>query len=295
MAPVLVIHGGCGKFESASIGLEEYRSRLGEIVADGFDRLRDGDSADDVVMHVIRLLEDEDIFNSGTGSKLQRDGRARMSAAFMNGREARFSAVINVERVQHPIDLARRLSGEQHTVLAGEPATKYAREQDFLPYNPVTPYREAEHRERIEGETGTCGAVVLDSDGLICVGTSTGGIGYEVPGRVGDSPTVAGTYAREKCGVSCTGVGEHIVNEAVAAQTVTLVSGGMSLEAAVHEVVQRGNQCGYRYGLISLDSSGKIAVGQTDGVTTLFACASNDGACTFLDRSASKYVVESGS
>lgn len=295
MAPVLVIHGGCGKFESASIGLEDYRDRLGEIVADGFGRLRDGGPADDVVMHVIRLLEDEDIFNAGTGSKLQRDGRARMSAAFMNGRQGQFSAVMNVERVQHPIDLARRLSGEQHTVLAGEPATRYAREQDFRSYDPVTPLRKEEHRGQVEGETGTCGAVVLDSAGLICVGTSTGGIGYEVPGRVGDSPTVAGTYAREECGVSCTGVGEHIVNEAVAAQIVTLVSGGMSLETAVRMLIQRGNERAYRYGLISLDSSGRIAVGQTQGVTTLFACANLDGATTFLDPSAAKYVIESGS
>lgn len=43
---------------------------------------------------------------------------------------------------------------------------------------------------------GTCGAVVLDSFGTICVATSTGGLTNKVPGRIGDTPTMgAGFWA----------------------------------------------------------------------------------------------------
>ena len=45
---------------------------------------------------------------------------------------------------------------------------------------------------------GTCGAVVMDSFGTICVATSTGGLTNKVPGRIGDTPTIgAGFWAEE--------------------------------------------------------------------------------------------------
>lgn len=47
---------------------------------------------------------------------------------------------------------------------------------------------------------GTCGAVVLDSFGTICVATSTGGLTNKVPGRIGDTPTLgAGFWAEHWC------------------------------------------------------------------------------------------------
>jgi len=45
---------------------------------------------------------------------------------------------------------------------------------------------------------GTVGCVVLDSDGVICVATSTGGITNKLPGRIGDTPTLgAGFWSEE--------------------------------------------------------------------------------------------------
>lgn len=280
--PFLVIHGGSGRAEGSGIAFEDYDAKLRSIVEAGYDYLCTH-SASETVLRVMFLLEDEDIFNSGTGSKLQRDGKARMSAAYMDGTAGRFSAVMNVEEVRHPIDLAFRLNREKHTVLAGPPATAYARAQDFQPYDPVTPYRRREHLERQQGETGTCGAVVVDASGAVCVATSTGGIGYEVPGRVGDSPTVAGTYANRLCGVSCTGIGEHIINEAVAASVATRVSDGLSLQEAVDRSIQAGNRGRYRYGLIAAQVNGGVAVGQTEGVTLLYARCDTAGPYTFMD------------
>lgn len=281
--PLLVIHGGCGRFEAKDITFDQYDRKLREIVAEGYAYLSEH-SAVESARHVMRLLENEEIFNSGTGSKLQRDGLARMSAAFVDGSEKRFSAVINVENIQHPIELAYRLQEEKHTVLAGPPATKYAREQDFAKHDPITAYRKKEHEEKLAGETGTCGAVVVDREGLICVGTSTGEIGYEVPGRVGDSPTVAGTFANRLCGVSCTGIGEHINHEAVAAAVVTRCSDGASLQNAVNRSVENGNRRGFRFGLIAATVNSEIVSGQTDSATVLFAQHDRRGLRTFADN-----------
>ncbi|TGO27194.1 hypothetical protein BPAE_0046g00570 [Botrytis paeoniae] len=45
---------------------------------------------------------------------------------------------------------------------------------------------------------GTCGAVCLDADGVLCVGTSTGGMTNKLTGRIGDTPTLgAGFWAEE--------------------------------------------------------------------------------------------------
>jgi isoaspartyl peptidase/L-asparaginase-like protein (Ntn-hydrolase superfamily) len=47
--------------------------------------------------------------------------------------------------------------------------------------------------------TGTVGCVVLDSKEKIAVATSTGGKGFEIPGRISDSATVAGNYNELWC------------------------------------------------------------------------------------------------
>ena len=60
----------------------------------------------DAVIYGIKLLEDNPLFNAGTGSKTQHDGQIRMSAGLMDGSKARFSGVINIQNVQNPILIA---------------------------------------------------------------------------------------------------------------------------------------------------------------------------------------------
>jgi len=71
-----------------------------------YDRLRN-ESAADAVAFAVRELEDDPLCNAGTGSALQRDGRARMSASIMDGARGRFAGVLNIERVRHPIRVAQ--------------------------------------------------------------------------------------------------------------------------------------------------------------------------------------------
>jgi len=137
-------------------------------------------------------------------------------------------------------------------------------------YDPVTPERLEEYEKRCSGKHGTVGAVALDKEGRIFAGTSTGGIGCETPGRVSDCPTVAGTYASTKAGVSCTGIGEQITQQAAAARIVTRVDDGMPLHDAVAVTMRESNSFNYLYGLISLDSEGHVEVGKTAALNEVF-------------------------
>lgn len=279
--PTLVIHGGAGAREGAHSRYEEYAEHLIAILERSYLILQQSD-ARAAMLHAVRALEDDPIFNAGTGSRIQRDGRIRMSAAMMGAAALELSGVINIEEVAHPIEVAQLLAGERHRVLAGEGAQRFAREHGIAAHDPATPHRRAEFENRHAGTRGTVGAVALDGDGDLWVGTSTGGVGYELPGRVSDSATVAGTYAGPTLGVSCTGTGEHIVNHAAAARVVTRVEDGFTLDEAVSKTIAEANTRGFEYGLIALDRSGMVATGETEGITALFAIHDGTTIRTFL-------------
>ena len=265
----LIIHGGAGSLEGKLEHAKVMHDSLCKIWEESFDILQKG-TAEETVCHAIRMLEDDPIFNAGTGSKLQADGQVRMSSALMDGTNNRFSGVINVQNIRNPIEAAALLSKEENTVLSGAQATEFCRKNGMDDYNPVTQERLEDYKKRCSGKHGTVGTVALDNEGHIFAGTSTGGIGYEIPGRVSDCPTVAGTYASTKAGVSCTGIGEQITQQAAAAKIVTRVEDGMPLHEAVTLTMSESNKFSYLYGLISLDSEGHVEVGKTEDLDEVF-------------------------
>ncbi len=265
----LIIHGGAGSLEGKIEQAQVMHDSLCKIWEESFDILQKS-TAEETVCHAIRMLEDDPIFNAGTGSKLQADGQVRMSSALMDGTNNRFSGVINVQNIRNPIEAAALLSKEENTVLSGAQATEFCRKNGMDDYNPVTQERLEEYKKRCSGKHGTVGTVALDNEGHIFAGTSTGGIGYEIPGRVSDCPTVAGTYASTKAGVSCTGIGEQITQQAAAAKIVIRVEDGMPLHDAVTLTMSESNKFSYLYGLISLDSEGHVEVGKTEALDEVF-------------------------
>ena len=277
----LIIHGGAGAREGAHASDERYRESLRRILSLSWDVL-ESSGAREAVLYAVRLLEDDPLFNAGLGSRLQSDGVVRMSAAIMDGTAGRFSGVVNVEAVRHPIDVAAALGGERFTVLAGEHATRYSRALGMPEFDPVTPHRLAEYERRLSGDTGTVGAVAVDRDGRIWAATSTGGVGFETPGRVSDTPTVAGTYADATCGVSCTGIGEHIVDHAAAARVTVRVADGLDLESAVRKTLHEASARQLHYGLIAADAQGRTCAGSSESVTTLWAARDRSGQRDFI-------------
>ena len=229
----IIIHGGF--FSESSTNKETKAAKqtaLLQIVKSGFNFLKNH-SALETVVYVVSLLENDSLFNAGTGSQIQSDGKIRMSASLMDGFTQKMSGVINIEEVQNPIQVANVLLNFDDKVLGGSGATNFARTHGFEVFSTEIPQRKAEYEAKLKSNgSGTVGCVALDGNGKIAAGTSTGGKGFEIPGRISDSATVAGNYANANCGVSLTGVGEDIVSGAVAAKIVTRVTDGFSIENA---------------------------------------------------------------
>nr|MDJ0511244.1 isoaspartyl peptidase/L-asparaginase [Crocosphaera sp.] len=274
--PKLIIHGGASSLNDKG-GLAKVRPILHNIVTEVYQLLNDGGTAVDAVVKGCQLLENEPSFNAGTGSVLQSDGQIRMSASLMEGFNQTFSGVINICRVKNPINLAKYLQDESDRILSDMGAMELARELNIPIYDPLTEFRAKEwieewkedfqsnmgrlfaSTESNEARRGTIGVVALDSQGKIAAGTSTGGKGLERIGRVSDSAMPAGNYATADAGVSCTGVGEDIINECFAARVVVRVGDGLSLPDAMQKSMAESKKRDRDLGAIALDHNGVIS------------------------------------
>ncbi|MGJ3248401.1 MAG: isoaspartyl peptidase/L-asparaginase [Elainellaceae cyanobacterium] len=285
--PKVIIHGGAGRSLKGKGGVDAVRHSLYTIVDDIYSRLLQGDHANDAVIRGCQLLEDEPRFNAGTGSVLQSDGQIRMSASLMDGMAQRFSGVINVSRVKNPINLAHFLQDSPDRVLSDYGAATLLRELGVPVYDPLTELRLHEWIQERAGNfqramagvvaekelvmdsnarRGTIGVVVRDQWGHLSAGTSTGGKGFERIGRVSDSAMPAGNYATSFAGVSCTGIGEDIVDECLAARIVIRTTDGLPFYAAFERSFSEASAHHRDLGAIGIDRTGAIAWGKTSDV-----------------------------
>lgn len=257
--PKIIIHGG---FFSESGTTDEVKKTkqqaLAEIVKKSFSYIQNH-TALETVVYTVALLEDCELFNAGIGSQIQSDGKIRMSASIMDGVTQKFSGVINLEDVKNPVRVAERLLHVDDRVLGGEGALAFARAQGFEYFNTATPQRRKEYEAKVKSmATGTVGCVALDKNGSLAAATSTGGKGFEIPGRISDSATVAGNFANEVCGVSCTGVGEDIVSGAVAAKIATRVIDGFTIQEACKKTFAELKPFDGFAGAIAIDKNGNV-------------------------------------
>lgn len=255
----IIIHGGF--FSESSTNHETKvakQNALRQIATDSYEFLKTH-SALETVVFAVSLLEDDSLFNAGIGSQIQSDGKIRMSASLMDGTTQKMSGVINIEEVKNPIQVAEVLMSVDDRVLGGSGATNFARQHGFERFSTEIPQRRAEYEAKLESAgLGTVGCVALDKAGKLAVATSTGGKGFEIPGRVSDSATVAGNYANEFCGVSLTGVGEDIVSNATAAKIVTRVTDGFTLKDAFAKTFDELLPYDGFAGAIAIDGDGNM-------------------------------------
>ncbi len=255
--------------------------------------MSNGGSALDAVEAAIVSLEDDPIFDAGTGAHLTLDGRVELDAIVMDGQTLKAGAVAAVSRIRNPIRLARRvLEASEHMMLVGEGAEKFAREQELPLCDPEELVLERERAawERCSEDRhasefhhdhamGTVGAVAIDRDGNLFAGTSTGGTCCKHAGRVGDSPLIGcGCYADAQAGgVSCTGLGEAIMRVVLAKTAVEMLRAGQAPDATARACTrllhERGRGTG---GLIIVGKDGTPAVAfNTSGMA--YAYVAPDG------------------
>jgi len=255
----LIIHGGF--FSESSQSHETKKAKqdaLERIVKQSYEYLKNH-TALETIVYAVEQMENDELFNAGIGSQIQSDGKIRMSASMMDSVTNRFSGVINIEDVKNPIRVAEKLFTYDDRVLGGEGAINFARKNGFEKFSTEIPQRRKEYEEKVAAQgTGTVGCVALDGEGNIAAATSTGGKGFEMPGRISDSATTAGNYANAFCGVSCTGVGEDIVSASVATKIVTRVTDGMPIKEAFDRTFAELKPYDGFAGAIAIDKEGNV-------------------------------------
>jgi len=258
--PILLIHGGSGSYRGNRTELLELRrATIADLIAQIWPKLLGGAPALEIASQAVAFLEECPHFNAGRGGCLQNDGLVRLSASLMDGKRQKFSGVALATHMIHPSRLAYALQEKEQSVVGPLGAQLLARELGIPPENPIVPSRAEEwllHLEKRSEEGGTVGAVVLDREGSLAAATSTGGTRGNVPERMSDSATVAGNYASPYAAISCTGIGEEIVNDGLAVRIETRVRDGGSVIQASELTMEEAKARGRSYGWIAIDRSG---------------------------------------
>ncbi len=279
--PAVIVHGGAGPIRDDSLPQRLEGCEAAALAA--WDILAQRGSALDSAEAAVVVLEDNPLFNAGIGSTLNQNGKVEMDAAIMDGDLLRAGAVAAVERIKNPIKLARRVMEDgRHVILAGEGALKFAREIGFPECSRESLIIEHE-RKRWAEKHGTVGCVVLDASGRIAVATSTGGIFNKLPGRIGDSPLPGcGTYANDRAGVSCTGLGEAIIRVVLGKTAIDFLAEGIDPNAAARKSLELLEvKTGAQAGLIMIDCHGRI--GYARNTTHMPVCYIKDNQSVTID------------
>ncbi|MCA9120216.1 MAG: isoaspartyl peptidase/L-asparaginase [Planctomycetaceae bacterium] len=246
----IAIHGGAGS-DWLKLDTNEQaatKASLQQALTTGKSILAEGGNSLDAVEQVIRHLENDPIFNAGKGAVFNSAGGHELDASIMDGRDRSCGAVAGVTTVKSPISLARLVMQDtRHVLLSGDGADQFAKVKGvelvdqayFWTQRRYDAWQRAKQQQP-DDHKGTVGCVALDRNGNLAAGTSTGGLTNKLYGRVGDSPIVgAGTFADNKtCAVSCTGVGENFIRNAIAYDvSARLAYKQQPVEEAVREIL----------------------------------------------------------
>ncbi len=257
----ILVHGGAGEWQPQ----DEAAAVAGVAVAvrSAAAGLAAGDSALDAAVAAVVVLEENPLFNAGTGAALNRDGDVEMDASVMCGHDLRCGAVAALRRVRNPVLVARCvMERTPHVILAGEGALRFARAEGFADYDPLTRRARDAWLRRRTMPAGTVGAVALDRRGHLAAATSTGGVTLKLPGRVGDSPIPgAGNYAHAAAACSATGRGELMMRVLAAKDLCDRVARGEHPQAATEALLRdMAAGIGAEAGFILLSRTGGLGI-----------------------------------
>ena len=125
--PVLVVHGGAWAMPDDMV--EAHIRGVNNALTAGWRVLERGGPALDAVEEAVVIMEDDETFDAGRGSFLNRDGKVQLDALIMEGATLRAGGVGCVERLRNPVRAARKILSESpHVYFVGEGAEKFAAE-----------------------------------------------------------------------------------------------------------------------------------------------------------------------
>jgi N4-(beta-N-acetylglucosaminyl)-L-asparaginase len=221
-------------------------------------------------------IEDQNNCCVGLKGYPDRDGIVTLDALIMDHR-FNCGAVAGLEKIKHPISVARKIMEKTpHVLLAGNGAQQFALENGFPlesgelsedarkayeEWKKKSEYKPVINIENLSTQQGnkhngplapaffedgspnhdTMGLIAIDKAGHLSGGVTTSGMAFKVHGRVGDSPVVgAGLYVDNEIGAATSsGVGEEVIRVCGTHLVVEFMRQGNSPEMACKKAVQR--------------------------------------------------------
>ncbi len=312
--PTIIVHGGAGNWPQAkqAEGLIGVR----RAVSKGFRVLEQGRSSLAAVEAAVVEMEDNSLFNAGTGSTLNLVGHVEADAAIMSGRTHQGAGVALIQTVKNPVRLARLVMQKtDHALLAGRSAERLAeafklpradlrtrdrvsmwgRAQKDLETKSLRTFprnRKLLHKKSLRLLGDTVGALALDQKGNLAAADSTGGVFLKLPGRIGDSPLLgAGLYADNSTGAAtATGMGEIAIRLVVSKSACDEMS-TLSAQAAANRTIERVTRlAGNGLGVITLDRKGRYGVAHNTRHLCWATSSSKLGLISGLDQGTRRKV-----
>ena len=189
------------------------------------------------------------------------NGVVQLDASIMNGSDHNCGSVACIEGIKTPSSVARLvMERTDHIHLVGKGAQDFALMHGFKIENLLTEKTRkiwVKWRENLSDKddylpplnsngsgkrtTGTINVLGLNNDGDIAGITTTSGLAWKIPGRIGDSPIIgAGLYVDNEVGaVGATGRGEEMIRSCGSFLGVELMRNGKSPQEACEEVCKR--------------------------------------------------------
>ena len=257
---------------STTIGAAKNQSAATPIVISSANGLRatekaagmirgGADTLDAVIAGVNIIEEDPNDMSVGYGGLPNEDGVVELDSCVMHGPSCGAGAVAALRNIKTPSRVARLvMQRTDHCMIVGEGALRFARAHGFEEVNMLTDkarqawlrWKET-HSDRDDwlppldngkGQSrsnnavpftyGTINCCALDNKGDLSGVTTTSGLSYKIPGRVGDSPIIgAGLYVDNMIGAAgSTGRGEAVIKTCGAHTVVEAMRHGKSPEEA---------------------------------------------------------------
>ena len=225
--------------------------------------LKSGGSTLDAVIEGVTLVENDPEDNSvGYGGLPNAEGEVELDASVMYGPTGVAGAVAALKSIRNPAKVARLVMERTNRVLlVGDGALKFALAHGFRQENLLTEksrlawlqWREelsnsddwvaspSQIKEEATRSHGTINCLAIDPNGDLSGVTTTSGLAFKMPGRVGDSPIIgAGLYVDNRVGAAgSTGNGEANIRVVGAHTVVELMRQGKTPEVACLETLQR--------------------------------------------------------
>lgn len=221
-----------------------------------------GSSLDAVIAGANVVELDPDDQSVGYGGLPNEEGVVQLDASVMSGRLRKSGAVGALERIKTPSSVARLvLERTDHVMLVGEGALRFARAHGFDEANLLTeksrlrwlkwkenlspeddwfPPADGVYRDQAGRPSGTINVLAVDAAGDVAGCTTTSGLAWKIPGRLGDSPIVgAGLYVDNAAGAAgATGRGEEVIKTCGSFAIVEAMRRGTSPEEACREALR---------------------------------------------------------